>query len=226
MLDALSNSDSRFLRNLSKIGERMQRAEDQLSSGLRVKTASDAPDQISSLLQLRAQLASNDQVQSNLGRMKTEVDTAESAMQEAVSILEKIKTLGAQGANSNQTPEARKTLAEDIEAQLQNLVGLTNTKVDGRYVFSGDSDSVAPYALDLTVNPPVSIYAGTASTREMAMPGGEKSPSRRPPRRSLTAPFRQKMCSGRSRRCGMRCWQMIRRRLKRAWTRYSRRRSS
>jgi flagellar hook-associated protein 3 FlgL len=39
--------------------------------------------------------------------------------------------------------------------------------VEGRYIFSGDSDQTAPYSIDLTQTNPVSAYQGTAATREI-----------------------------------------------------------
>ncbi len=54
------------------------------------------------------------------------------------------------------------------------------TQINGRYIFSGDSDTVAPYTLvqpdanaDGTIPPPtVSDYAGSDSTREIMHPNG------------------------------------------------------
>lgn len=174
MLESLSTRDAQLLTSLARINDRMLQAQDQMSSGLKVKNASDAPDEISRMLQLRVGLESNSQVRTNLGRVKTEVDSAENSLQSAASIVEQIRTLGAQGATSLQTASGRQELADQISPLLENLVGLTQTKVDGRYVFAGDSDGTAPYTFDATQAPPVSFYAGTSSTRQIALPGGTK----------------------------------------------------
>jgi flagellar hook-associated protein 3 FlgL len=44
--------------------------------------------------------------------------------------------------------------------------------VEGRFIFSGDSDSVSPYTIDLTQANPVSGYQGAAATRLIQHPNG------------------------------------------------------
>ncbi len=175
MLSSLPPATNRFLRELSRINERMMTAQDQLGSGLRIKNASDEPDQISSLLQLRSELERNSQVRANLNRVKTEVDDGESSLQDAVSVVEQIRTLGAQGNTGTQTAETRQILADQISTLLEELVGLSNTQVDGRYIFAGDADNVMPYTLDWQQAAPVSTYGGTAATRQIALPNGSKT---------------------------------------------------
>jgi flagellar hook-associated protein 3 FlgL len=176
MLDSLSTLDTTFLRNLNDISSRMQRAQGEMSSGLKVQKPSDAPDEIGLMLQLRASLDRNSQVRTNLGRVKAEVDGAESSLQTAASVLDSVRSLGTQGATDFSTPATRQNLAGQVDALLQNLVGLAQTQVDGRFVFSGDSDGTAPYTYDASQSPPVSTYAGSGSTRQIAMPNGSKVP--------------------------------------------------
>lgn len=176
MVQSLSPLDSQFLTNLTRINNQLMEAQDQMSSGLKVKTASDSPDQISQMLQLRASIAANSQVRTNLNNVKTEVDSAESALRTATSVLDNVNMLGTEGATSLQTPEGRQGLADQISSLLQSLVGLAQTKVNNRYVFSGDSDTTPPYTIDLSQQPPVSAYAGSASTRQIALPSGLKIP--------------------------------------------------
>ena len=80
--------------------------------------------------------------------------------------------LGAQGSNFNQTASARTVLGDQVQNLLQQLVTISNTNIDGRYVFSGDADRTAPYALDLTTANGVTTYAGSAATRRVEDPRG------------------------------------------------------
>ncbi|MBX5496904.1 MAG: hypothetical protein IRZ15_16320, partial [Bryobacteraceae bacterium] len=172
MINSLPPDTNQFLRQLERINQRIAKANDQISSGLRLKTASDSPDQVSSLLRIRSERSRNTQIQSNLGRVKAEVDAAETAIRSAVTILDEVKALGSQGASGSQTAESRKILADEVAAKLQNLVSLSQTAVEGRFVFSGDSDSVPPYTLDFQQTPPVSAYAGSPATRQIELPSG------------------------------------------------------
>jgi flagellar hook-associated protein 3 FlgL len=174
MISSIDPSADRFLADLSRIQERSERAQRQLSSGLRISTASDDPDHVQELLVARMRLEQVTQIRMNLGRVKAEVDAAENTLQTAAQMLDRAAEIGVDGANSTRTPEARKTLALQAQAILEELVAITGTNVEGRYVFSGDSDHTAPYTLDPTQPNGVSAYAGSAATRQIVHPTGAR----------------------------------------------------
>lgn len=174
MLSSLDPISQTFLTSMDRIGERLSRAERQLATGLKVSSVSDAPDSISVLLQARAQLSSTEQIQSNLSRAKTETDAGEQALQSAVSLLEQARTLGTQGATSTASTALRQTLADQTGTILEQMTGLSRTTVEGRYIFSGNSDQTPPYTIDPTATPPVSTYAGGSAGREIQHPNGSR----------------------------------------------------
>src|SRR5712692_6196621 len=100
MLSNLDPSAQQFLYSLNQISDRMTRAQQQVSSGLKLQQVSDAPYQISTLLEARASLDSTQQILGNLGRVKAEVDSGEQALESAVQLFDKVQTLGAQGNTS------------------------------------------------------------------------------------------------------------------------------
>ena len=167
MISSLDPSALRFLSGLDQIQQRSQRAQQQLTTGLRINTVSDDPDQITNLLQTRSDLERVKQTDFNLGRVKTEVDTAENALQSAVKLVERAQTLGSQGQSNVNSAEVRQDLAGELGGVLQQLVGISGTAVDGRYVFSGDNDQQPPYTIDLTQPNPISPYNGTPATRQI-----------------------------------------------------------
>ncbi len=172
MIEFFNSSTQTFLNGMSRIEARLATAQRQLSTGLRINSVSDDPAHIGDLMSVRAQLDQTTQINANLGNVKTETDTGESALQNAVNLLDQVTTLGAQGQPNTQTADSRSQLASQIGSILQELVGVANTSVEGRYVFSGDSDQQAPYSLDLTQTWPVSSYAGSAATRQVQAPDG------------------------------------------------------
>ena len=174
MLSSLDPNSQMFVSSMEQISQRMANAQRQLSTGLKVSTVADAPDSISTLLQVRADMSANQQIQSNLSREKTEVDAAEQGLQSAVSLVENARTLGSQGATGTATADSRQTLAGQIGDILQQVVGIAGTTIEGRYIFSGDSDQTAPYTIDLTADPPVSTYAGGPANRQVQHPNGTR----------------------------------------------------
>ena len=172
MISSLNPRDQQFLNHLNHIADRMEAAQRRIATGLRVSSVSDDPDSVSTLLAARAHLASATQIQSNLARIKAEVDTGEQALQSAIQLLERARTLGAQGATSTLTTEQRRVLAQEAGSVLEQMVGLTSVQVEGRFVFSGDADSLIPYTIDLSQAAPVSGYLGSAASRQVQHPNG------------------------------------------------------
>jgi flagellar hook-associated protein 3 FlgL len=126
------------------------------------------------LLQTRSDLAQTQQIDSNLGRVTTEVNTGETALQSAVSLVENAESLGAQGASDLASSDTQQNVADQLGSVLQQLVAAANTTVEGRYIFSGDSDQQVPYSVDLTQSNPISAYQGTAATRQIQGPNGSQ----------------------------------------------------
>ena len=172
MIRALNVSSERFLSHLSQIQKRLEAAQRQISSGRKLATPSDDPDHVSAVLQARADLEQVRQIRKDLSRVKAEVDTAEQALQETALLLDRVKTLGAQGINGTQTAATRGMIAVELEVIFGQLVNIARSSVDGRFIFSGDSDQAPPYTVDLTQPNGVSAYAGSAATRQTRHPSG------------------------------------------------------
>ena len=175
-MSGLKPTTQEFLNNINRIAAEMSTAQTQLSTGLRVNVVSDSPDVISPLLQAQANLSTAQQVSSNLGQVSTEVNTGEQALENATSLYDQVQTLSAEGATSTQTASGRAGIAQQLQSIEQQMVGLANTSVNGRYIFAGDADQTQPYTFDATQTDPVSVYQGSASTRTIQAPNGTTFP--------------------------------------------------
>jgi flagellar hook-associated protein 3 FlgL len=176
MISSLTPSDQQFINNLGAISQRLSTDELQISSGVRMNQVSDYPDQISQLLEARASLSTSQQISANLGNVTTEVNGGEQALETTVSLWDQVQTLGAEGVTGTTTAATRQQLVQQLQSIEQEMVGLANTSVSGRYIFSGDSDQTQPYTYDPTQTPPLSAYQGTASTRVAQHPDGSTFP--------------------------------------------------
>jgi len=150
-----------FLSNLQQIQARISTAERQLSSGLRVSVASDAPDQVSGILQLRAQIAGVQQTQQNLSSVTPQVESAENAIQQAIQVLDTATSLATQAAGSTSSASQRMDLVPQVQGILQQLVSLSQTSVGGQYIFSGDQGGQPQYVMAANGN----------SVQQMTQPG-------------------------------------------------------
>lgn len=168
----LDPSAQAFLVNLTRIQTGIRRATDQISSGLRVNTPSDAPDQISEILQLYVDMGRSTQLQSNLSRMKSEVGTAETALDTSIRAVDRARTLAAAGAGTMQTAETRTVLAGEVQSLLEQLVSASLTVGVSRYIFSGDEDQSPAYEINLLEPNGVNRLLTSSSTRQIQHPSG------------------------------------------------------
>ncbi|MGD0364683.1 MAG: flagellin [Bryobacteraceae bacterium] len=147
MTPSINPNSEIFLVNLQQIENRMSTAEQQLSSGLRVSVASDDPDMISSILQIRAQIGGVQQVQQNLSNVTASVDSGEEAIQQAIQVMDTATSLATEAAGSISTSGQRLQEVPQVQGILQQLVSLSQTSVNGQYIFSGDQGGSPQYQL-------------------------------------------------------------------------------
>jgi flagellar hook-associated protein 3 FlgL len=172
MLHAMDAATQRFLADMGRIDDRIDRANREITSGRRITQASDAPGDVGAVLRLKSRVDMIEQCQTNLQQAKSETDTAEQSLETAVSVMERVRQLAAQAVTETETPEARQTIGVELRALRDQMVSIAGTMSEGRYVFSGDDDQVAPYAVDDTQPNGVTAYTGAPSTRQMLHPSG------------------------------------------------------
>jgi flagellar hook-associated protein 3 FlgL len=87
--------------------------------------------------------------------------------------MDRARQIAAEGASGTTTVDTRTQLAGQVKDIITEMFGLTQTQVEGRYVFSGNSDQTAPYlSVDLTQPNGVGAYQGSNATRQVEHPNG------------------------------------------------------
>jgi flagellar hook-associated protein 3 FlgL len=150
MISSLNPQSQRFLADLARVQERIDTASRQISSGKRVNVPSDAPDMISELLQLRATLQRNTQITANLSVAQADANVSESALSSATQLMDRAVTLASQGATGTMDATGRLSLANEVQSIQEQIVSYSQTQSAGRFVFSGDQETVPAYRMDLT----------------------------------------------------------------------------
>lgn len=167
MIPSVNPSAQLFLADLSRVQSQIDTATRQISSGLKISQPSDSPDQLEALMRVRADLDRNAQVTNNLSVVKTETDSAEKALETGTQLMDRVTSLALEGANTTETASARQSIAQEVTSILQEMVGLSQTAVQGRYVFSGDQEQSASYQLDLTAPTGVDRLITPVATRQI-----------------------------------------------------------
>ena len=161
-----------FLSDVNRTESQLSIAEDQLTSGKRVNVASDDPDVVSQLLSLRSALQRNTQIQTNLGIEQAAASVADTALTNAIQMLDQAQTLAAQGVTATVDASTRAGLASDVEGVLDEMVSLSQTESAGTFVFGGDQATQPSYQVDLANDNGVDQLVTTQATRQVENPAG------------------------------------------------------
>lgn len=173
MVSGLSASNQQFLASLDLLQSNLNQTDEELSSGLRVNQASDAPQSIQDIFETRAALGQANTSAQNLTTIQGQVQTASDAVQSAIQLINQAVSLGSEGASSNASATTQLSLASQIQGLQAQLVAIANTEVGGVYVFSGDLNGSAPYQVDTSSPTGVTqLVTPQQSTLQIAGPTG------------------------------------------------------
>jgi flagellar hook-associated protein 3 FlgL len=148
MISVLTPANLNFLNSINQTQSQLNQVENELSSGLAVNTPSDAPDQVSAILQLHANIQQNQELTQNLTQVQGQVQTADTSLSSGISILDQVMTLATEGLSTSATAASQSTAAGQVAGLMQEMVGISNTAVDGQYIFSGNNSGSPSYQYD------------------------------------------------------------------------------
>lgn len=172
MITGLTPANEQFVTSVDNLQNQLTNADNQLSTGLRVNVASDAPGEVEDIFQARSDLASVNQVSQNLTNVQSQVNTGDSSLQSAIQLLQNALSLGTEGSGTTVTPQQQGALATQVQDLLSQLVGLSQTQVNGVYIFSGDASGSPPYQLDPASPTGVDQLVTAQATQQIADPTG------------------------------------------------------
>jgi flagellin-like hook-associated protein FlgL len=145
MIRGIDAQTQRFLIDVGRTQRKVSRANDQITSGLRVTKPSDAPDRMSSLFRIQTGLEQMDHFQRILAGQRAEISTAEQALQQGINLMDRAVALATQGASGTTTRDMRVILSDQVSNLHEQVVALSRTVVANRYLFSGDRENVPLY---------------------------------------------------------------------------------
>lgn len=135
------------LKNYLQQGmEALDKFNRQLATGKRFNLPSEDPIATQRSMSLNSALASNQQYQKNIGYAQDWLLNTEAAIQEVIQILQRSHELAVRGANGTLSREACEAIADEIDQLNDHLLQLANTKVAGKYIFSGTATDTRAFA--------------------------------------------------------------------------------
>lgn len=127
------------------------KTQQQLSTGKRLLTPADDPVAASQVLDLSQGQAINGQMTANRQTANDSLTYEESVLQTTTGLLQDVKTSAVSAGNPSMSDADRKSLAIKLSGQLQQLIGLANSKdALGNYIFAGYNVTAQPFATTST----------------------------------------------------------------------------
>ena len=160
-------------RNLSLTGMKMGKVLEKLSSGYRINRAADDAAGLGISEKMRAQIRGNSQAIRNAQDGISMIQTAEGAMDEVHSILQRMRELGVQAANDTYDSAARTSIGTELIQLRSEIDRISNaTNFNGQSLLTGALTGTLGGATgtDLVVNDAVGAAIATAIEVSSAKP--------------------------------------------------------
>jgi flagellar hook-associated protein 3 FlgL len=135
---------------LGKGRERVDKASNDIASGLRVSHPGDDPAAAALDVELKAELSRHVSQQAALGSSITELNAADSALGSITDSVRRAYELSMQVGSDTYSEVNRQQAAIEVDGLFQQVVAQLNTKVGNRFIFGGTQDDAPAYLEDGT----------------------------------------------------------------------------
>jgi len=166
-----------LLRDLAFGQDRLQNAQNEVSTGKKVTTPSDNPIAASDIVRLNTEGNEADQFSKNLNFAKAKLQIADTALDSVEQMVERARTLGQLSLGEGNPASA---YVSELNGLRDQIISAADTTHAGRYIFGGSTTTTQPYVK----NPDTSVtYQGDDqdmplqvsrnSTLQTQVPGSE-----------------------------------------------------
>jgi flagellar hook-associated protein 3 FlgL len=134
------------LQGLNSNLEAIGRLQQQLTSGKTISKPSDDPTGTNAAMQARQELAGAVQYARNISDGMGVLDATDSALQNMVDQVHKVRELAVQALSSGSMSDAARVAVQtEVAGIRESLLGLANTRVNGQPVFGGVTSGAGAY---------------------------------------------------------------------------------
>ncbi|MFM9330673.1 flagellar hook-associated protein FlgL [Paenibacillus mesotrionivorans] len=142
---------NQLLRNINTNLRNMQGLQEQMSTGRLINRPSDDPVGITYALRYRSDLSINEKYQSNVDSAGSWLEFNDTMLSQVGDVLKRMKELSVTGSTGTNPQTALDNIASEIGQLKDQLLDISNSQFNGKYVFNGQFTDSAPY--DSSVDP-------------------------------------------------------------------------
>jgi flagellar hook-associated protein 3 FlgL len=138
--------------NLGICTQKMNKANEIVSSGKRINNLSDDPVGLTQALKVKSAISNLEQMQRNISHGNSWLVSSESALTHVQDIISETKVLCIQMANATIDSVQRLSAAGTVQNLFDEIISLGNTNIAGSYIFSGSKTDTTPFSDNGTYN--------------------------------------------------------------------------
>ena len=138
------------LSNVQKGLRELYRAQEQVTSGKKIRIASDDPIGASTSMATRSSIRALEQYRRGVQTATSRSSSEENVLDQLTDVLTRAKELSVAYGSDTVSSEQRRQAAIEVDELLKQAVSLGNTKFNDGYLFAGTGPNVAPYATVVT----------------------------------------------------------------------------
>ncbi|HDZ11162.1 MAG TPA: flagellar hook-associated protein 3, partial [Bacteroidetes bacterium] len=149
-------------RNLDDHLVRLNRYQEEISSGKRVNKPSDDPFDASRIIEIMHQLKLNDQYKRNIQDGLQRLNETENYLNDLQNLVTRSKDLAIQGANGTLSKDDLNGLSKEVNQILEQVASISNKKSFDEYIFGGTYGKV-PFKIERDENGDITAVTGAGS---------------------------------------------------------------
>ena len=156
-------------RNLNKSQDGLNNSLQRLSSGLRINSAKDDAAGLAIANRFTSQIRGLDQAVRNANDAISLSQTAEGAMGESTNILQRIRELSVQSANSTNSAQDRLSLQSEVNQLVSEMDRIAETTTFNGLKLLDGSFSAQSFQVGANANQTVDVSVGAATTSQLGI---------------------------------------------------------
>ena len=157
---------------LGNIAEQLKQINEQIASQKRINKPSDDPIGITQALRLKKVLSQIGQYGKNIQHGQSWLSITDSALQTVNGLIVRGKEIANQMATGTYGEDQRSNAAQEVKNIIAQLVQVGNTKLIGRYIFSGYQEDTAAFRDDLYIHNAIANSSNNADYTGSATSSG------------------------------------------------------
>lgn len=156
---------------------KLDKLQEQISSGQNVNRPSDDPISTNLILGVADKIKTGDQFKSNIDKTQILLQVTSTALEGMADTLKLAKDLASSLVNGSTDPDALSNAVNQLKALKQQMIDMGNTQLNDSYIFGGADNTTPPftgaspyYFGDETA---LKVEIGNATTQQTNIPGNQ-----------------------------------------------------